>query len=326
MTGTESTRDQLARPVSDGGWVRPSGRRPAEPRWGFAEGIQIGLAPLPGPRGLIRVFTPYLGHADDRLLNFFALEPIPLGETARGYSELEHSRLDDVQGKRFWSTNELGDGLAPQSSTDPAGGVVETVDGTVDGVEQLSVFIQSERFDNGAHVAVRVVFRSDRPHELAVETYRHDDSVPLQALVVSATMGNFPRLRHLRLADRTTSPEQLWPGFAGDHFAPHHSFPLHELERTPSGAALFTAWPDEEDPAATEYDSSVAEHWHYVGVPAVQTWRAENPSDELVGGVNARRVYWSSFAPIPGGAAFENVELIEPFRDGRSFVFQVEPR
>lgn len=321
MTGTQDAQGRLARPTHDGGWVRPSGLRPAEPRWGFADGMQIGLAPLPGPRGLIRVFTPYLGHPEDRLLNFFALEPIPLGETTRGYSELEHSALDGVQGKRFWSTNELGDGLKPRLSTEAAAGVVETVDG----IEQLSVFIHSERFDNGARVAVRVTFRADRPHEVAVETYRHEDSVPLNALVVSATMGNFPRLRRLRLKDGTTSPEQIWPDFDGEHFAAHHSFPLDQLERTPSGAAVFTAWPDEENPAGAEYDSSVAEHWHYVGVPALQTWTADDPSDQLVGGVNARRVYWSSFAPIPGGAAFENVELIEPFQDGRSFVFRVEP-
>jgi hypothetical protein len=32
-----------------------------------------------------------------------------------------------------------------------------------------------------------------------------------------------------------------------------------------------------------------------------------------------------SDAPIPGGIAFENFELVEPFRQGRAFTFAVEP-
>lgn len=32
-----------------------------------------------------------------------------------------------------------------------------------------------------------------------------------------------------------------------------------------------------------------------------------------------------STAVIPGGTAYENVELVEPFRDGREFVFAVDP-
>ena len=32
-----------------------------------------------------------------------------------------------------------------------------------------------------------------------------------------------------------------------------------------------------------------------------------------------------SEAAIPGGIAFENVEFVEPFRQGASFTFRVEP-
>ena len=39
--------------------------------------------------------------------------------------------------------------------------------------------------------------------------------------------------------------------------------------------------------------------------------------------VNARRTYWASDNPIPGGVSFENVELIAPFRSGQSWTFGV---
>lgn len=44
--------------------------------WGFANGIRIGIAPLGGPRGLIRIYTPYLEHDEFVVTNFIAFEPI----------------------------------------------------------------------------------------------------------------------------------------------------------------------------------------------------------------------------------------------------------
>jgi hypothetical protein len=32
-----------------------------------------------------------------------------------------------------------------------------------------------------------------------------------------------------------------------------------------------------------------------------------------------------SASPIPGGTAYENVELVEPFRQGRELFFGIEP-
>ncbi|UUT36299.1 hypothetical protein [Microbacterium elymi] len=85
--------------IDETGWLRPvAGAGPREPRWGHPDGMQIGLHPLAGPRGLIRVFTPYLDQPRDRLVNFIAIEPVPAGQAERGYSELERSRLDDTPG------------------------------------------------------------------------------------------------------------------------------------------------------------------------------------------------------------------------------------
>lgn len=320
MSTTDTTAAAL--PVVERGWLRPAEAAPAEPRWGHPDGLQVGLHPLPGPRGLLRIFAPYLGHPRERLVNFLAIEPIPAGATERGYSELEHSELDDADGKRFWSVDRLSDDAAsPRDPLNPARGVVETVDG----VGALTVHIVSERFADGASVAVRLRFREDRPHEVGVATVALPDSVPLAFCVVTATMGNYARLRRLHLADGTVTPAELWPGFGGSGFAEHAAFGLDRLPRNAAGDVEVSATTDEADPTAAVYADDVAEHWKYSGLRAVQTWVAADPDPRLRVLVNARAAYWASTAPIPGGAAFENFELVEPFRQGREFRFRIEP-
>jgi len=301
-------------------WVRPDGTPSAEPRWGFADGIQIGLHPLNGPRGLLRIYAPYLGHPHDRLVNFIAVEPIVRGQTERGYSELEHSALDGVQGKRMWSAD-APDRAVASAPDGPARGVIETSDG----VEHLRVFVLVERFDNGADVYVRVSFRADRPHEIGVAAYRSESSVPLDACVLSATMGNFARLRRLRLADRVVTPAELWPEHGGDGFTDHARFAASELTTDDGGDVVVSATPDEADPEHAQYALGTAEHWKYFGSRATQSWRAPKPHPKLEARVNGRRSYWASSSPIPGGTSYENFELVEPFADGREFFFSIEP-
>ena len=115
-------------PLQQGPWIHPSPDFPAEPRWGFADGIQLGIAPLGGPRGLLRIYAPYLDHPRDRLINFIAIEPIPAGADRRGYSELEPSRLDPERGKRFWSASSVD---APEIGLGdhPVPGELSTIDG-----------------------------------------------------------------------------------------------------------------------------------------------------------------------------------------------------
>ena len=321
MSSTDSPTSAPSLPVVDGPWLRPAvDAVAAEPRWGHPHGIQLGLHPLGGPRGLLRIYTPYLEHPRDRLLNFIAIEPIAAGHTERGYSELEPSGLDGVQGKRFWSADGLDD-TAPRDPERPSRGVVDTVDG----VERLTVYVLSERFDNGAEVAVRVRFRADRPHELSLAAIRLPGSADLDYCVLSATMGNFARLRRVRLRDRTVTPAELWPEFDGVHFTEHAAFGLDELPRTEAGGVEVSATTDEADPVGATYADDVAEHWKYVGLPAVQTWSAEHPDPGLQVLVNARRAYWASTSTIPGGASFENFELKEPFRQERELRFRVDP-
>lgn len=87
----------LAVPEKNGIWVQPAQNTKAQPIWGFADGIRIGIAPLDGPRGLIRIYTPYLGHDEFVVTNFIAFEPIDKAKSIRGLSELEWSELDNVR-------------------------------------------------------------------------------------------------------------------------------------------------------------------------------------------------------------------------------------
>lgn len=307
--------------AASGKWLRPGASGQTSPIWGHADGLSVGLSPLPGPRGLLRIYAPYIGdNREGHVFNFLAIEPIVQGNSARGLSELETSQLDGRPGKWFWSVDDPHD-TTPLKDAKPVSGWTETHDG----VDFLHVWIQVEPFDNGAHVYLRLTFRSDRPHEVGVATFAHADSRPLDRCIVTATMGNYARLRRLQLADRTVNAHELWPDYRGDAFTPHARFPLHELLRTPEGDVLVVATPDETSPENAEYAPGTRLHWHYRGPIARQTWRAHDPPADLEAWVNGRWVYWGSQAPIPGGIAFENFELNAPFRQGQEFWFGVEP-
>lgn len=296
----------LTPPAVDGPWLRPVPGGAGEPRWGHVDGLQLGLAPLPGPRGLLRVYAPYLGHPHGRMITFIAVEPIPAGSDRRGYSELERSSLDDAPGKRF-------------RLEDPEGTVRE-----IDGVAHLEHRVHTERFDNGAEVDVVTRFRADRPHEVVLAATAREGSVPLRACILSATMGNYARLRTLELRDRTVSPAELWPGFTGTDFTDHAAFGVAELP-VRDGEVVVAATTDEAEPDRAAYAPGTSIGWHWTGRRARQAWRAADPHPELRAQANARAAYWASSSPIPGGAAFENIEVVEPYRPGRELAYAVDP-
>ena len=312
-------RQELAPPVVEGRWVRPSAEAPAQPVWGHAEGLRVGLYPLRGPRGLLRIYAPYLKLPENHVINFIAVEPTVVGQEGRGLSELEASRLDHVAGKRFWSGDTVD--TAIHEPEQPARGWIERADG----VEKLCVFVFVERFANGAHVYLRLTFRADRPREVGLATFTHADSQPLSYCIVTATMGNFARLRRLHLAERTVLAHELWPAYDGVGFTPHARFGLEELARNAAGQAGVVATPDEAEPQQAQYAQGTMRGWRYQGELASQGWRAEKPTKQLAVQVNGRRVYWNSTAPIPGGVAYENFELVEPFQQGQEYWFGVQP-
>lgn len=273
---------------------------------------------MPGPRGLLRIYAPYLGHDDGRVINFIAVEPIAQGRSRRGFSELEPSTLDGVQGKRFWSADQPGDFTPRQPQDHPARGALSR-EGDVSIVR---VHVLIEPFDNGARPYLRLTFRSDRPYEVGLATFADPQSKPLANCILSATMGNFARLRQLYLTDKVALAHDLWPDYRKDGFTLHRKFPLSELFRTGDAGALVAATGDEADPQQIK-DGFPFSGWRYFGQKATQYWRCEQPHDKLFAQVNGRFTYYLSKSEIPGGIAFENFELVEPFRDGAEYWFGV---
>jgi hypothetical protein len=312
---------QLAPPDTVGAWIRPAEGKPAMPVWGHVNGIIVGLAPLPGPRGLVRIYTPYLEYEFAEVMNFIAFEPIPKGSEHRGFSELEMSSLDKGErGKRFWSSDNAT-AILPLDEAYPARGVVEKINGE----ETLTLYVFSEPFENGAKVYVRLRFFESRPYEFEITTNTYDASIDLDYFITTATMGNKARLRTLFLKEGQKSSLELWPDYKDIHFTSHEYFSQKEMIRDKKGNAYFIAAPNEKDYSKAMYAPGTDSHWKYKGKHATQYWIKINPHKELNGLVSGRFTYWASEAPIPGGISFENFELKTPFKNGDRFIFGITP-
>jgi len=312
----------LASPDTVNTWIQPVQGKPAMPVWGHAQGILVGLAPLPGPRGLIRIYTPYLDYEFAEVMNFIAFEPIPKGSDVRGYSELERSSLDEGQnGKRFWSADD-STAVLPRNGNYPARGVVEQLNGE----ETLTVYIFSEPFDNGAKVYVRLRFFASKPYEFEIATYTSEGSIELDYFIASATMGNKARLRTLFFKDKNISSLEIWPDYKDIHFTLREYFPQKDMIRDKNGNAYFIAAPDEKDYSKTIYAPGTNNHWKYTGRHATQYWMKNNPEEGLNGVITGRYTYWASEAPIPGGISIENLEMNAPFKNGDAYIFGITPR
>ena len=225
QTNLQIAPETLATPEKNGIWLQPAQNTKAQPIWGFANGIRIGIAPLGGPRGLIRIYTPYLEHDEFVVTNFIAFEPIDKAKNNRGLSELEWSQLDNVRGKRFWSGNTPEAPSFPNQYY-PAHGVIAKENG----VETLTVYFFCETFDNGADIYVRTKFTEGKPYEFELTTYTTEESDELNRFILTATMGNKARLRTLHLADgKTKEAGQLWPSYKDSNFTEHNHTPVAEM-------------------------------------------------------------------------------------------------
>jgi len=254
-------------------------------------------------------------------LNDLAVEPIVRGR--RGLSELERSQRDQVVGKAMWASEELGQNTDSSAETKPC--AARRIH--IDGVEAVRWFVHVEAFENGARPIIEITLRRDRPREIGFRIFAVADSAPMDACILTATMGNYAQLRRLWLKDFVVEPAQLWPApkFGPSGFAPSRSFSVDRLFAR-DGQAIVAATPN---PAAVgaladapAYDPVVPAHWRYHGAYATQYWRAPLQPG-LVARVNARATYWGAEAPIPGGLAFENFELEAPFKPGQEFWFGV---
>ena len=291
------------------------------PVWGMRGGLQFALHPAGfsggdgGPRGLVRIGYPTLSNAQYDLINFIAVEPIVRGR--KGFSELEKSSVDGKPGKLMWT----GTSSAPKDGLD--GGEVRKLQ---EGVEELVLNVSVERFDNGAHVRLRLSQRSDAPGELRLMVEAVEGSAAIESCILTATMGNKARARLLNLKEGPVSSLQLYPDYKENHFAPHKIFGVERMMRLGNGDVFVSIENDEENPASVQ-PFGRAHFWDYRGRKVTQYWRkpAAEVSENFVCAVNGRHVYWGSKRPIPGGISFENFELREPFRSGQTFIFGIRP-
>ena len=309
-------------------WIRP--RNAGDPLvWGRRDGIVFGLfsqGGMPGPRGLIRVgvFSPETSSPE--LLNYIAVEPVVTGAGLRfdrmAFSELEMSQLDPgKRGKRMWVDASSG------ASQDAVRGSLETLHTGRAAVERLSVRIDVERFtQNGAHVYVVASVDSDRPKELRLRVFAEQDSPPLDELTLTATMGNYERLRLLWLSNGAVDSRQLFPDYDGDAFVEKYDYPLFAMLRSGDGDAIVFCTSNENDPGKTE-GNKVA-HWVYTLPKLTQYWRVpgHDVEPDLRVRVNARRDYWASKAPVLGGIAFENFEVRERYIPGQTFIYGISEK
>ncbi|CAN5849336.1 hypothetical protein BH23PLA1_BH23PLA1_32950 [soil metagenome] len=313
--------ENLKPPVENGPFLVPAPGQASEPVWGLKGGIAVGLWPTPGPRGLFRIYAPYLDQPPRRMINYVAVEPIVEGR--RGLSELEPSPRDGKPGKRLWAVETPEAHPGPKDPWDrPAAGKIDEVE---PGVHRLTVFFHVERFDHGARPILELTLREDRPFEVRFRVFAHEDSAELESCVLSATMGNYARLRQLWLQDQIIDATKLWDDFEPTRenwgFAPHHRWEQDQM-LIRNGEAIVAMTTDEANPVEVEYDEAVPPWWRYEGRPATQYWRS--PAEPgLAVQLNGRLTYWATQAPIPGGMSFENFELIAPFQPGQQFTFGV---
>ncbi|WP_051698016.1 hypothetical protein [Prevotella sp. 10(H)] len=313
---------ELAAPDTGRLWIQPAKNKPAMAIWGHAKGISVAIPQQDiMPRGLIRIFTPYLDHMPHVVTNFIAMEPIPAGQEHRGLSELEMSSMDPgIRGKRFWSSNDSGYSTN-NNEIYPARGIIEEKNGK----QTLTVYIFCEPFDNGAKVYVRLRFFEERPYEFELTSYASEESVSLDSFILTATMANKARLRTLYLKDYKKVSSEIWPDYRGDAFTPHAFFSIKDMIHGPEGHAYFIAAPNEKDPSKAIYAADTHQHWKYTGKKATQYWISTTPDEKLQGIVNGRYTYWASQSPIPGGISFENFEMKQPFKNGNRYIFGIIP-
>ncbi|MEO0447349.1 MAG: hypothetical protein AAF191_14850, partial [Verrucomicrobiota bacterium] len=253
-----------------GAFVFPGkGATSSQATWGHREGLRIGLAPNPGPEGLIRVYAPYLHQAYPRMVNFISIEPLVRGEAARGQSELEMSRdRPGEQGLSFWATGSLSEKRRPDA---PFPGFVDSVTGS------LHVFIHTEPFANGAQPVVECVFVSEAPREVLFIVHAGRESADMAQCVLSSTMGNYGLLRRLHFGNElAVTTRDLWE--ESDRldrlgFYPWRTLAVSHAALLSSGRYQVGLSSDVRAPSDADYEEGVPKGWRYAGKKAFSVSR-----------------------------------------------------
>ena len=275
--------------------------------WGVRNGIVVGLWPGAieslkegangGPRGLLRIGYHYGGVTYH--INYIAVEPVVNGKIE--FSEISPSASDGKWGKQMW----IGDTVMTENT--------------------LSLYVHMEKFANGAHPYLRLSIHKDRPEELCIEVFHHPGSALMERCGITATMGNYSRLRKLYVNDTVINSRELYAGYEGIDFIEKEAYPLKGkiVIATPDESfAQLAAWPQE---------PAYLARWNWRYRPfymLTQYWRKDEAAPSLKVRVNGRAKYWSGgnrdprqYIAIPGGPSFENFELREKYHAGQKAYF-----
>jgi hypothetical protein len=319
-------------------WIRPV-NNDAPSVWGLRNGIVFSLWPYNvetdgvvlggGPRGLIRV--GYESEGKIYLINFIAIEPVVKGKLE--FSEISPSRIDGYWGKLMWaSPHEMPGPYFPAAITP---GVITKPDAANPDVEELSLYVYMEQFENGAHPYLKLSIRSDQPGEIGFEIFHQKKSAEMERCVLTATMGNYSRLRLLHLKDHVVDSRTLYSGYNDIAFVEKDPYPIDKLWQNAAKDYVvyastneffnqLSAWPQEQaykDRSGWKYRApfKLTQYWK-------KPFEQADPSLKLR--VNGRAKYWSggsedksNYVDIPNGVSFENFELQEKYYPGQKFYF-----
>jgi hypothetical protein len=318
-------------------WIRPATEQ-SPPIWGIHGGIVVGLWPASleaagqntegGPRGLVRVGYEYKGAV--YLINFIAVEP--LVDSDMEFSEVSPSRVDGKWGKYFWASGSVDSGtFTPYASTR---GVITHPDAQHPQTEELSLYVFMEKFLDGAYPYLKLSIRSDKPGELGIQVFNQKGSAAMQRCALTATMGNYSRLRRLYLKDTVIDSRKLFKGYNDIEFDEKDPYPIARMIKDKNGSPMAIAESDEPFSGLANWPQQAAylSAWHWRYRPffkLTQYWRAgAGYNSSLQVRVNGRAKYWagrsadkSKYFNIPGGPAFENFELRENYHSGQTFYF-----
>lgn len=321
-------------------WIQPESDKDAA-LWGIRNGIVFSLWPYGietnkglfggGPRGLIRLGIERGGNM--YLLNFLAIEPIVNGKIE--FSEISPSQIDEKWGKLMWASDE--ETASPFYPTANTSGIISHPDPEHPKVEELSLYVFMEKFISGAHPYLKLSIRSDHPQEICIQVFNRADSEQMDYCNITATMGNYARLRQLHFKDEVIDAKTLYRNYEGIDFIEKDTYPAAKLLRSKRGDRFAFATTNEnlEELGKWPTDSlaNVKRNWYYrVPVKLTQYWRKEQVAENAQWRVrvNGRAKYWSggsrdanNYLAIPGGPAFENFELQEKYLRGQKSFFGI---
>jgi hypothetical protein len=318
-------------------WIRPETASGSK-TWGIHNGIVFSIWPngvetgdkgTGGPRGLIRVGYEYRGKV--YLINYIAIEPVVDGKIE--FSEISPSAVDGKWGKLFWASDSETD-----NTYNPAGvsrGTISHPDPHKPETEQLTLFVFTEQFLDKANPYLKLSIRSDRPEEIGIEIFNKANSAKMDRCALTATMGNYSRLRLLHLNNEVIDSRKLYSGYAGIDFIEKEVYPIDRFLRLKDGSPIAIATSSETLAELTSWPTDsvyVAKRgWRYrPNFKLTQYWRkdAAGYDRSTVLRVNGRTKYWAvaskdpkQYVDLPGGPAFENFELREPYYAGQKFYY-----